>query len=232
MLILKLIFQSTYYLHFQKGCFELQKVRTITPHYAGWHPSWQGGEYFVACQTLGETGQGSSLCGSADISPWSQQKRKKKEKKEDADPEVDISINLLLAFSKGLFWNFNKCALSPRIMRDDIHPDRVVSMLWPARRGRRLAREVLCVVQRTLALGVSKVGWITEGELTLGACMRTRWDVIFVQVGGIKHPYQIVSTVVHELAHQLVYRSGHVDECDDPHRHKANDSASHQSRSG
>ena len=39
-------------------------------------------------------------------------------------------------------------------MRDDIHPDRVVSMLWPARCGLRLAREVLCVVQRTLALGV------------------------------------------------------------------------------
>ena len=40
-------------------------------------------------------------------------RKEEKKKKEDADPEVDISINLLLAFSKGLFWNFNKCALSP-----------------------------------------------------------------------------------------------------------------------
>ena len=38
-----------------------------------------------------------------------------------------------------------------------------------------------------------------------------------MQVDGICNPYQVVVTVVYEVAHHLIYRSGHVEECNNAH---------------
>ena len=104
-----------------------------------------------------------------------------------------------------------------RIIHEEQPQDYHVSVLWSSRRGRKLAKEVLRVLQRNLSFGISKIGWIQEGDNTLGASVRSRWNVIFIQVGAIKHPYQIVSTVIHEVGHQMSYRTGHLSRCDDSH---------------
>ena len=122
--------------------------------------------------------------------------------------------NLFTTYSALEFESRGRCL--SRLMAEDGHVDRLVSGHWPIERAQRLSHEVLAVLQRTLSLGVSKIGWIEENKGPLGLCLRTRWDQIFVQVGGVPHPYLIVLTVLHEVGHQLVYRCGHQEECD-PH---------------
>ena len=104
-----------------------------------------------------------------------------------------------------------------RIIHEEQLQDDHVSVLWSSRRGRKLAKEVLRVLQRNFSFGISKIGWIQEGDNTLGASLRSRWNVIFIQVGAIKHPYRIVSTVIHEVGHQMSYRTGHLSRCDGSH---------------
>ena len=124
-------------------------------------------------------------------------------------------LHLYTAFTALKLEVWDRCL--SRIMREDRHLDQLVGGEWPIDQSQRLAHEVLGVLQRTLSLGISRIGWIEEGRGPLGLCLRNRWDQIFVTVGGICHPYQVVITVIHEVAHQLVYRSGHVGDCNNPH---------------
>ena len=103
------------------------------------------------------------------------------------------------------------------IIHEDQPQDDHVSLLWSSRHGRGLAKEVLRVLPRTLSFGISKIGWIKEGESTIGASLRSRWNVMFIQVRAIKRPYRIVNTVIHEVGHQMSNRTGHLSRCNDAH---------------
>ena len=77
-----------------------------------------------------------------------------------------------------------------------------------------LADEVLAVVNEVTYLGVEKAFAIQRGESDLGLTLPYLQDRIFIRFGGCRHPFDIVGTTLHEVAHQMVVRTPHHWLCD------------------
>ena len=57
--------------------------------------------------------------------------------------------------------------------------------------------------------------WLKEGDTSRGMTAYWKEDTIFIQPGGCRHPFDVVSTVIHEIGHQMRQRSKHC--CEDHH---------------
>ena len=84
---------------------------------------------------------------------------------------------------------------------------------WGLEDCRRLAGEVLDVVQQATGLGVEKAFAIRRDDSNLGLTLPYLQDRIFVRFGGCRHPFDIVGTILHEVAHQMVVRTPHHGAC-------------------
>ena len=67
--------------------------------------------------------------------------------------------------------------------------------------------------------GVIKAFPIEKGEQELGLTLRWLKDRIYIQCGWVRHPFDIVATTLHELAHQMVLCTPHHDQCADATGH-------------
>ena len=94
---------------------------------------------------------------------------------------------------------------------------RDVNYDWTFENALGLAEEVLGVVHQATdrELGIVNCLPIKSNEEDIGCSLSFMTDTIFIQCGGVRHPFDIVSTVLHEIGHQMVYRTEH--EC--PHKH-------------
>ena len=96
-----------------------------------------------------------------------------------------------------------------------------VPTLWPAQKCRRLAREIVDLIYSQLRgrmprgqhWDVDKVRWLAPGVGLAGCCKKTQRDRVYIQTHNIRHPFDLVSTVLHELGHQLIYRTPHYMRC-------------------
>ena len=88
---------------------------------------------------------------------------------------------------------------------------------WTFEESHCLVKEVLHLMQREVKLGVKKMYPIRSGEGALGMSLGYIEDAIFVQCGGGRHPFDVVSTTLHELAHHMVFQTPHCLTCDDGH---------------
>ena len=89
-----------------------------------------------------------------------------------------------------------------------------VHSIWSSRRVRRLVHELLDLFYQATDLDVHWAYWLKEGDTSRG--MTAYWkDTIFIQPGGCRHPFDVVSTVIHEIGHQMRQRSKHC--CEDHH---------------
>ena len=79
-------------------------------------------------------------------------------------------LNLYIAFAALKLEVRDRCL--SRIMREDRHLDQLVGGEWPDL-AQKLAHGVLGILQRTLSLGNSRIGWIEKGRGPLGLCLRT-----------------------------------------------------------
>ena len=84
---------------------------------------------------------------------------------------------------------------------------------WGFEDCRRLAYEVLHVVQQTTVLGVIKAFAIRKDDSNLGITLPHLQDRIFARFGGCRHPFDIVGTILHAVAHQMVVRTPHHGAC-------------------
>ena len=94
---------------------------------------------------------------------------------------------------------------------------RDVNYDWTFENALGLAEEVLGVVHQATdrELGIVNCLPIKSNEEDIGCSLSFMTDTIFIQCGGVRHPFDIVSTVLHEIGHQMVYRTEH--ECPDKH---------------
>ena len=76
-----------------------------------------------------------------------------------------------------------------------------------------LVEEVLAIVDQEIDMGVTKYYPIRQGGKTLGLTLGWFRDRIFVQCGGCRHPFYLVATTLHELGHQMVWRTPHTLAC-------------------
>ena len=87
---------------------------------------------------------------------------------------------------------------------------------WTFENAPGLAKEVLGVVHQATdhEMGIVNCLLIKSGEEDLGCSLSFMTDTVFIQCGGVCHPFDIVSTVLHEIGHQMVYtteQEGHPD---------------------
>ena len=88
---------------------------------------------------------------------------------------------------------------------------------WLIRDVKELVQEVLDVVEQRTGMGVIRSFPIRTGECSEGITLDWLQDRIFVQCGGVCHPFDVVATTLHELGHQVVIRTPHHGECADGH---------------
>ena len=84
---------------------------------------------------------------------------------------------------------------------------------WSFEDCRQLVEEVLIIIQRETNMQVTKCYLIRQDGSKLGVTLAWLRDRIFVQCGGINHPFDIVATTLHELGHQMVWRTPHALAC-------------------
>ena len=64
-------------------------------------------------------------------------------------------------------------------------------------------------MQRETGMGVVRNLVIKREEEEAGCTLSWRRDIVFIQCGGVRHPFDVVSTMLHELAHHMMNRSSH-----------------------
>ena len=79
---------------------------------------------------------------------------------------------------------------------------------WTFENAPGLAKEVLGVVHQATDHDVGIVNClpIKSGEEDLGCSLSFMTATVFIQCEGVCHPFDIVSTMLHEIWHQMVYR--------------------------
>ena len=70
-------------------------------------------------------------------------------------------------------------------------------------------------MQRETGMGIIRNLVIKREEDDAGCTLSWRSDTVFVQCGGVRHLSDVISTVLHELAHHMVNRSTH--NCENDH---------------
>ena len=75
--------------------------------------------------------------------------------------------------------------------------------------GMRLAQKVLDVLQPHIKLGIDKCLPIKSGEDKLGMTLSWKKDTVFIQCSGVRHPFDVVSTTIHEVAHHMTLYADH-----------------------
>ena len=88
---------------------------------------------------------------------------------------------------------------------------------WGVREVKELIQEILDVIEERTGMGVIRAFPIRTGESNEGMTLDWMQDRIFVQCGGVCHPFDVVATTLHELGHQVVIRTPHHGECGDGH---------------
>ena len=96
---------------------------------------------------------------------------------------------------------------------------------WGPKKVRALVSEILEIFLEETSLNVKKFFSIWEGEHCRGCTLTFKHDRIFVQCSGCRHPFDVVSTVIHEMGHQMRNQLEHW--CDDGHCLVWNECASH-----
>ena len=93
----------------------------------------------------------------------------------------------------------------------------VVLEIWTSAQARDLVMEVIQLMDELTGMGITKAFWIQQGDEALGCSFSWKQDRIFVQCGGVRHPFDIISTTLHELGHQFVYQTRHQCYCKTSH---------------
>ena len=70
----------------------------------------------------------------------------------------------------------------------------MVRRRWTAADAQELVREVMATVQRKTRLGVVNVEWISPASRGLGLSLAWQPDRIYIQCGGVRHPFDVIST--------------------------------------
>ena len=83
----------------------------------------------------------------------------------------------------------------------------------------KMVEEVMIVIQKATWMGVIKAFPIKKGEQDLGLTLSWLKDHIYIQCGWVWHPFDIVATTLHELAHKMVLHTPHHDQCEDATGH-------------
>ena len=84
---------------------------------------------------------------------------------------------------------------------------------WGFEDCRHLTEEVLAVVQQATTLGVKKAFALRKDDRNLGITLPYLRDRIFVKFGACRHPFDIVGTTLHEVAHQMMTSTPHHGTC-------------------
>ena len=92
-----------------------------------------------------------------------------------------------------------------------------VADCWPAARCRSLAREVLALLEQETHLGTTQVGWLHPSSSNVDMCFIGVKEWIFVVCAKIRHPFDVISTVIHEVAHHLTGGCAHHPKCANQH---------------
>ena len=101
--------------------------------------------------------------------------------------------------------------------RDVYGAELPVSSFWDASKCRRLTREVLQLIEHEAKLGVTKVGWLDPSAKLMGCSYMEAGEWIFVRCSEIRHPFDIISAVLHEIAHHMADNCLHGMGCTDQH---------------
>ena len=87
------------------------------------------------------------------------------------------------------------------------------SHCWTFEESKKLVEEILIVIEKQTRLGITKMFPIRSGEKDLGLSLSWYKDRIYIQCGKVRHPFDVVATTLHEIAHQMVFRTPHQGQC-------------------
>ena len=87
------------------------------------------------------------------------------------------------------------------------------SHYWTFEEVKELVEEILIVIEKQTRLGITKMFPIRSGEKYFRLSLSWYKDQIYIQCGRLRHPFDVVATILHEAAHQMVFRIPHHGQC-------------------
>ena len=81
--------------------------------------------------------------------------------------------------------------------------------MWTPQRCKELARETIQLVNRQVKCRISKVAFLAEDSKKAGTSLNWMTDLIFINLFNVLNPLDVISVVLHEMAHQLVAQYDH-----------------------
>ena len=85
----------------------------------------------------------------------------------------------------------------------------LTSSSWGDVKAMTLATEVVEIMNHALQLGLQEIKWLRDDSEMMGCVLPFMLDTIFLRASGVLHPLDMISTVLHELAHIYVEKCGH-----------------------
>ena len=101
---------------------------------------------------------------------------------------------------RGICWNKHK-----RLLKGSFQPPET---MWTPQRCKELARETIQLVNCQVKCRINKVAFLAEDSKKAGTSLNWMTDLMMINPFNMLSPLDIISVVLHEMAHQLV-RYGH-----------------------